>query len=132
MKLETYRIAAPAITGYGPGWIAIDGRRIEGSVIVRSSGETVPWNCCRFSDLGETHFALLTDRRPDVVVFGSGARMRFPEPAWLRPLVERGIGVESMDSAAACRTYNILAGEGRHVVAAILLECVPQASGGPE
>ena len=57
-----------------------------------------------------------------VVIFGSGAKLRFVSPALLRGLIERGIGVETMDTAAACRTYNILAQEGRRVVAALLLE----------
>jgi uncharacterized protein len=123
MKLETYPISAPAISGYGPGWIAIDGRRFDASVVVRSAGEITPWNCARFSDLTEEHFAVLGQGRPDVVIFGSGARMRFPAAAWLRALARQHIGVEAMDTAAACRTYNILAGEGRHVVAAVLIEC---------
>jgi len=57
-----------------------------------------------------------------VVIFGSGRRLRFVSPALLRGLIERGIGVETMDTAAACRTYNILAQEGRRVVGALLLE----------
>ena len=59
---------------------------------------------------------------PELVVFGSGTRLRFAPPALLRGLMARRIGVETMDTAAACRTYNILAGEGRRVVAALLLE----------
>ena len=57
-----------------------------------------------------------------VVIFGSGSRIRFPRPAWLAPLAARRIGLETMDTAAACRTYNILAQEGRTVAAALLLE----------
>ena len=60
-----------------------------------------------------------------LVLFGSGRRLRFPRPEWLRPLIERRIGVETMDTAAACRTYNVLGGEGRLVVAALLLEPPP-------
>jgi len=56
------------------------------------------------------------------VIFGSGSRIRFPQPAWLAPLIERRIGLETMDTQAACRTYNILSGEGRKVVAALLIE----------
>ena len=58
----------------------------------------------------------------EVIIFGSGARIRFPQAAWLRPLMARRIGLETMDTAAACRTYNILAQEGRSVAAALLLE----------
>ena len=58
----------------------------------------------------------------EVVLFGSGSRLRFAKPEALRPLIERGIGVETMDTAAACRTYNILVSEGRSVVAALVIE----------
>ncbi|MDP1968057.1 MAG: MTH938/NDUFAF3 family protein, partial [Burkholderiaceae bacterium] len=56
------------------------------------------------------------------VIFGSGQRLRFPPTPWLQALIGRRIGLETMDTGAACRTYNILAGEGRSVVAALLLE----------
>ena len=72
--------------------------------------------------------ALMLALAPELVVFGSGARLRFPPPAWLQPLMARRIGVETMDTAAACRTYNVLAAEGRAVVAALLLG----AGTGPE
>ena len=60
--------------------------------------------------------------KPELVLFGSGTRLRFPHPSLVRPLIERRIGVETMDSAAACRTYNVLLGEGRAVIAALLFE----------
>jgi uncharacterized protein len=63
----------------------------------------------------------VADLKPELVIFGSGARIRFPAAALLRPLIERGIGVETMDTGAACRTYNVLAGEGRSVVLAAVL-----------
>ncbi len=55
-------------------------------------------------------------------MFGSGSRLRFPPPALLRALMEKRIGLETMDTLAACRTYNILAGEGRRVISALLIE----------
>jgi uncharacterized protein len=63
------------------------------------------------------------------VIFGSGARLRFAPPAWLRALIERRIGVETMDTAAACRTYNVLVSEGRAVVAALLVETAAGSAG---
>ena len=56
-----------------------------------------------------------------VVIFGSGPRLRFPHPALLRSLMAARIGVATMDTAAACRTYNVLAAEGRRVMAALLV-----------
>jgi len=62
--------------------------------------------------------------KPELVIFGSGPRLRFVPPALLRSLIDSGIGVETMDTAAACRTYNVLVAEGRSAVAALLLEPV--------
>jgi len=122
MKLQPDKFDVQAITGYGPGWVGVGAEKITHSVIVGSRGELLDWHLDRFEDLTPEHFAKLAEMAPEVVIFGSGTRIRFPHPAWLRPLVERRIGVETMDTAAACRTYNILAQEGRHVAVAMLLE----------
>jgi uncharacterized protein len=68
------------------------------------------------------HFEQLSALGTELVLFGSGSRLRFPRPEWLRPLINKGIGLETMDTPAACRTYNILAGEGRQVAVALLIE----------
>ena len=78
--------------------------------------------CDAFEQLRAEHFEQLVALAPELVIFGSGQRLRFPAPALMRSLIERRIGVETMDTAAACRTYNVLASEGRAVVAALLLE----------
>ncbi len=122
MKLQPDRIDAQAINGYGPGWVQVGSDRIEHSVIIGSRGERMAWNCASYDDLGPGHFEQLAQLQPEVAIFGSGERIRFPKPAWLRELVSRGIGIETMDTAAACRTYNILAQEGRQVAVALLLE----------
>ena len=122
MKLQPDRVDTLAIHAYGPGWIAVNGQKWEQSVVVSSSGDLRAWGGSRLQDLTQAHFDGLADGRPELVIFGSGAQMRFVSPALLRGLIERGIGVETMDTPAACRTYNILAGEGRRVVAALLLE----------
>ena len=121
MKFQPDQFGA-AITGYGLGWIAIGGQRVQHSVVLRSTGEWADWTCTQFDDLSPAHFAPLVETNPELVVFGSGNALRFPRPAWIRSLIEARIGVETMDTGAACRTYNILAGEGRRVVAALLVE----------
>lgn len=93
----------------------------SGSVIVPWSGPVRPWAPAHFDMLIQAHFDELAQLQPELVIFGSGARLRFAPPALLSGLIARRIGVESMDSAAACRTYNVLASEGRSVVAALLL-----------
>ena len=94
----------------------------ESSLVVPWQGEVLAWQAPRFDALTAQHFARIAALAPEVVIFGSGARLRFPHPSLLRPLIEARIGVETMDTAAACRTYNVLAGEGRTVVAALLIE----------
>jgi uncharacterized protein len=125
MKLQPDAFDVQAITGYGPGWVGVNGERITHSVIIGSGGERLIWAAQRFDELGPEHFAQLATVGAEVAIFGSGSRIRFPKPAWLAPLIEKHVGLETMDTAAACRTYNILAQEGRRVVAALLLE--PQA-----
>lgn len=110
-----------AITAYGSGWIRVGRERIAHNVILDSNGAYRPWSCPGFDALAVEHFAELADAEPEVVLFGSGTTLRFPRPAWIRPLLAARIGLETMDTQAACRTYNILAGEGRRVIAALLL-----------
>ena len=122
MKFQADKFDVQAITGYGPGWLAVDKQNYETSLIVGSRGLLQPWGCRAFADLTAEHFAMLARLEAEVVIFGSGSRIRFPPPAWLKPLIEKRLGLETMDTQAACRTYNILAGEGRNVIAALLLE----------
>jgi len=79
------------------------------------------WRVASFDELSEAHFDYLLTLKPDVLLLGTGARQRFPHPRLYRSLTDAGIGVECMDTAAACRTYNILVTEDRKVAAAILL-----------
>jgi uncharacterized protein len=125
MKLHADQPDAQSITAYGQGWVAVDGERHTRSLMISAAGALELWGCDRFEALTAAHFErLLTlgTEPPELVVFGSGERLRFVRPVLLQSLIERRIGVETMDTAAACRTYNILAGEGRRVVAALLLE----------
>ena len=125
MKLQPDRSDVQSISGYGPGWVGVDGQKIGHSVIISSKGERIEWPASRVEDLAHGHFEQLARLDCEVLIFGSGSRIRFPQAAWLQPLIARRIGIETMDTAAACRTYNILAQEGRSVAAALLLEPAP-------
>ncbi len=125
MKLHPDQSNVQTITSYGVGWIAVNGERIAHSVIIGSGGQRIAWNCRQFADLDASHFAQLTELDAELVIFGSGNKIRFPQPIWLQTLMQRRLGLETMDSQAACRTYNILAGEGRKVVLAVLIEDAP-------
>jgi uncharacterized protein len=122
MKLQPDKSDVQSISAYGPGWVRVDGEKITSSVILSSGGERIAWHSAKFEDLGAGHFQRLAEVDAEVVIFGSGSRIRFPQAAWLKPLMARRIGIETMDTAAACRTYNILAQEGRNVAVALLIE----------
>ena len=122
MKIQPDVIKVQSIRGYGPGWIDVGNERITASVVIGSRGERFNWACDRFEDLTATHFAQLAALGTELIIFGSGNRIRFPDTTWIKPLIEKQTGIETMDTQAACRTYNILAGEGRLVAVALLLE----------
>jgi uncharacterized protein len=122
MKLQPDRIETQSVTGYGSGWIAIQGEKITHSMLITSEGLRLDWKCQSFDDLGPEHFTQLAALEVELIIFGSGERLRFPKPEWQIGLMSRRIGLETMDTQAACRTYNILAGEGRKVAAALVIE----------
>lgn len=122
MKIHPDAITVQSISGYGPGWISVGTERITASVVLGSGGERFAWDCQRFEDLSARHFELLAALKPELVIFGSGNRLRFPQGALIQSLIDQQIGLETMDTPAACRTYNILAGEGRSVILALLVD----------
>ena len=121
MKFQADKSDAQTITGYGPGWIAVDRQNHETSLLVGARGLLTSWSCMRFEDLTAAPFEELALLDAEVILFGSGSKNRFPPVAWLKPLMTKRIGLETMDTASACRTYKVLASEGRNVVAALLL-----------
>lgn len=108
------------INGYGADYILVNSERHERSLIVLPDEVVATW-AADFSTLQVVHFDALAMRAPELVLLGSGPRLRFPPPRLYAALIKARIGVEVMDTPAACRTYNILAGEGRRVAAALLL-----------
>ena len=110
------------ITAHGDGYVEVNQQRHESSVIVAPEGPVRPWPVSSFESLTPEMFEMLAEAAPEVVLLGTGSRIRFPHPRLTAALMKRGIGVEAMDSGAACRTYNILMQEDRRVVAAILVE----------
>ncbi|AOW12814.1 hypothetical protein LPB72_17620 [Hydrogenophaga crassostreae] len=124
MKFHADKPDSLSITALGEGWVAINGERHENSLVLTSAGQVQPWDCAAFEALTASHFERLIGAMPEppeLVIFGSGKRLRFAQPALMRTLIERRIGVETMDTAAACRTFNILVAEGRRVVSALII-----------
>ena len=112
--------ATTRITSYGPGYFAIGDRIVHQGIIVCANGTVETWTPAVLADLDERNVQQIISHGPEVVLLGTGARQQFPPPELLRPFVENGLGLEVMDTAAACRTFNVLASENREVVAGLL------------
>ena len=123
MKLQADRIEGKnAIARHGPDGVIVNATEYRESVIVPWTGAMRPWQVDSFDALTEAHFEALAAFKPELVIFGSGLRLRFVKPQLMKMLIGRRIGVETMDTAAACRTYNVLLAESRSVLAALLFE----------
>lgn len=109
------------ITGYGHGWVEINDVRYRENLIVLPAQLVTGWSATGFDQLTEAHLQQISALEPEVVLLGAGPRHRLVAPRLSRCLTDAGIGLECMDTAAACRTYNILMTEGRKVAAALLL-----------
>ena len=115
------------VTGYDAGGVEINAQRFEYSLIVMPETPPRTWEVSRFEDLEARHFEQIAADAPDVVILGTGERQRFVHPRLIASLSGHHVGVESMDSHAACRTYNVLMGEGRKVTLALILEKTGQS-----
>lgn len=109
------------IDAYDAASFTIAGQRHEHSLVL-TPDSIQAWSVTSFAAIDAEAFGLLRDLAPALVLIGTGVRQRFPAPAVFRLLVEARIGFEVMDTGSACRTYNLLAVEGRRVAAALLLE----------
>jgi uncharacterized protein len=110
---------ANTITAYGDDYVAVNGARHDRNVIV-TAGEVRDWNAADFEHLSTEHFAELARLGVEIVLLGTGSRQRFPHPRLTAPLGAVRVGLEVMDTKAACRTYNILVAEERRVALALL------------
>jgi len=115
---------ANTITGYGDGYIEINKIPYSHAVLLSSDGEILEWAVKSFEELSSSDFTQMASLKPELIIIGTGKRQRFPKPELLKTLIEAKLGFEIMDSQAACRTYNILVGEGRQVLLALIVEAV--------
>jgi uncharacterized protein len=109
-------------TAYGEGYVAVNHRKYEENLIVLPDSVTPDWSTATVATLAAEDMDKLLALGAEIVLLGTGSRLRFPAGALLRPFAPAGIGLEVMDLQAACRTYNILAAEGRKVAAALLFD----------
>ena len=123
MKLQSDpHSGANTITGYGLGYVEINQTPYSHAVLMSSDGSISEWPVQSFEALEASHFTQMVALKPELILIGTGSRQRFPSPELLKTLISAKIGFEIMDSQAACRTYNILVGEGRQVLLALIVE----------
>lgn len=122
MKLHLTQAAGnQLITGYGADWVEVNTVRHMQSLIVMPNQLIEGWAVGDFDGLVEQDFVKLAELKPEVILVGTGSQHRFIHPRITRNLTDAGISIECMNTAAACRTYNILMAEGRHVAAALII-----------
>ena len=109
------------IQAYRPGQVTINQTVYSASVILTPERIIADWPPMRFADLAPAHFQTIAALAPEIVILGTGKQLRFPPAKTTRSLIQANIGLEVMDTGAACRTYNILMAEGRRVAAALLM-----------
>jgi uncharacterized protein len=122
MKFQPERAdGVNVITRHDPQRVWVGNETHATSVLVPWNGAVQVWPASTPAELTAAHFERILALEPQLVIFGSGPKLQFVKPALMRALIEHRIGVETMDTPAACRTFNVLAAEGRAVVAALLL-----------
>jgi uncharacterized protein len=121
MKFHLQTPTANVVTGTGPGWIRIGATEYRENLVLLPDAIVRGWARDGFAALAEADFAALLAHEPEMVLLGTGARQLFPHPRLLAPLSAAHVGVEVMDTRAACRTFNILVAEDRRVAAALIV-----------
>lgn len=118
--VETDGAGGYRIEAYGPDGIRVAGRLLIGGLILFPNRLIEGWGPAEPSSLNAAQLSPLIDLKPELIVLGTGATQVFPDASVYLRVTQLGIGLEVMDTGAACRTYNILMSEGRRVAAGLL------------
>ena len=110
------------ITSYKPGQVIINKQIYTRSIIVTAEQLMSDWPPQSFTDLTVEHLRVLLNLAPQIVILGTGENQYFLAQELILLFLQQGIGIEVMNTDAACRTYNVLMSEGRNVIAALLLK----------
>ena len=122
MKFQREASNEFAISGYTAQTVSVGGVEYRHSLRVSHQAAAAPWPVKLFSEITAETVADVTQTLVEIVIIGTGSKLRFPPADALRPLRDARVGFEVMDTSAACRTYNVLLGEGRQVAALLLIE----------
>lgn len=110
------------VRGFKPGFIQVNEETMTHSIIIAPEKLIDNWEPQHISELKAEHLKLIIEMRPTILLIGTGTTLQFPPIELYGDLINHGIGVEIMDTSAACRTYNALTAEGRNVVAALIIK----------
>ena len=122
MKLsEDYSSGSNIIRGYNRSGIDINGLMYSSSLVVGNHHLMTNWPVKQIEELQQEHLLAILETQPEVILIGTGKQLQFPHPELYAEVINQGMGIEFMDSGAACRTYNILLSENRRVTAGIIL-----------
>lgn len=122
MKLSIdHMVAAYTIKAYEPGEIKVNDQTLTRSLVVMPDSLKTDWAPACFEDLTLEHLLEVAAMKPEIILLGTGEKQQFPPHSVIAEIVNRGIGFEVMDTQAAARTWNILAGEGRNVAGALII-----------
>jgi uncharacterized protein len=121
MELQETLGEGPRIQAYENGTFVVDLQEYHGSILVEAEGVVRAWRPQRVDEIGEKDILELLSFNSDVILLGTGEKQAFIEPKILAALYDANIGVEMMNTTAACRTYNLLMAEGRQVLAALIV-----------
>ncbi len=107
---------------YQPSLVRVNDIELTQSCFLNHKQLQEHWPCDHIEQLNEGHLDLLLELYPEVIILGTGESQSFPNPELFAYCAQKGIGLEVMDNAAACRTYNVLTTEEREVVLALIME----------
>lgn len=110
------------ITSYDENTLQVNGKNFSSSLIISSRELKTDWSAQSIETLCTEHFKPIIELNPELVIIGTGNKLVFPPLETYAELIKLGVGVEIMDTGAACRTYNVLISEGRHVVCGLILQ----------
>lgn len=122
MKFHADQPLNNSIEAIGDDWVRIAGQEWRQSLLLSHDGQLTSWPVTSADAITAQDFAALNTADAELLILGTGRKHRQIHPRHSHPLITRGVGLECMNSAAACRTFNVLVGEGRRVLLALILD----------